>query len=118
MTALLHQRATYDDLLNPRWRGQMGWSNSPGAGGPTFIGNMLMTLGQDRGMAYVEQLSKHPKSGSIPKELRGLKYRQIVEPPCRVFYRIAQNRVVVLHVMRGEMHLPRRLLGRRQTEDF
>jgi len=67
---------------------------------------------------HVEQLSKHPKSGSIPKELRGLKYRQIVEPPCRVFYRIAQNRVVVLHVMRGEMHLPRRLLGRRQTEDF
>jgi addiction module RelE/StbE family toxin len=67
---------------------------------------------------HVEQLSKHPKSGSIPKELRGLKYRQIVEPPCRVFYRMAQNRVVVLHVMRGEIHLPRRLLGRRQTEDF
>jgi toxin ParE1/3/4 len=52
---------------------------------------------------HVEQLQRPPKSGSIPKELRGMKYRQIVEPPCRIFYRIIRNRVVVLHVMRGEM---------------
>src|SRR5258708_1497576 len=64
----------------------------------------------------VEQLGKHPRSGSIPKELRGLKYRQIVEPPCRVFYRIAQNRVVILHVMRGEMRLRKTVLRRRGKE--
>jgi ABC-type Fe3+ transport system substrate-binding protein len=49
---------TYEDLLNPRWRGQMGWSNSPGSGGPTFVGNILQTMGQERGMAYLEALSK------------------------------------------------------------
>ena len=63
---------------------------------------------------HVEQLSEHPKSGSVPKELRGLKYRQIVEPPCRVFYRIAKNRVVILHVMRGEMRLRKTILRRRE----
>ena len=36
---------------------------------------------------HVEQLIDHPQSGSKPAELRGWRYRQIVEPPCRVFYR-------------------------------
>jgi iron(III) transport system substrate-binding protein len=49
---------TYEDLLNPRWKGQMAWSTSPGAGGPVQVGNVLLTMGQDRGMAYLEQLSK------------------------------------------------------------
>ena len=30
---------------------------------------------------HVEQLSTHPQSGSVPRELRGSRYRQIVEPP-------------------------------------
>src|SRR5215213_4245804 len=38
---------TYEDLLSPRWKGQMGWSNSAGSGGPILIGNVLMTMGQD-----------------------------------------------------------------------
>lgn len=51
---------------------------------------------------HVEQLSVHPKSGSRPAELKGWRYRQIVQPPCRVFYRIDGNRVYILYVMRGE----------------
>jgi ABC-type Fe3+ transport system substrate-binding protein len=47
---------TYEDLLNPRWKGQMGWTTSAGSGGPTFVGNILQTMGQERGMAYLEQL--------------------------------------------------------------
>lgn len=37
----------------------------------------------------VEQLQSHPDSGSVPSELRrsSRRYRQIVEPSCRVFYR-------------------------------
>jgi addiction module RelE/StbE family toxin len=61
---------------------------------------------------HVEQLSNHPKTGSIPKELRGLKYRQIVEPPCRVFYRYDGRSVSILHVMRGEMQLRKTKLRR------
>jgi len=47
---------TYEDLLNPRWKGQMGWSTSAGSGGPTFVGNVLQTMGQEKGTAYLEQL--------------------------------------------------------------
>jgi toxin ParE1/3/4 len=51
---------------------------------------------------HVEQPTTHPKSGSAPRELRGSRYRQIVEPPCRVFYRYDGERVFILHVIRGE----------------
>ena len=68
-------------------------------------------------LRHVEQLQRHPESGSIAKELRGMKYRQIVEPPCRIFYRIIKNRVVILYVMRGEMRLrPAILRSRAKTE--
>jgi plasmid stabilization system protein ParE len=59
---------------------------------------------------HVEQLAIHPESGSRPPELRKSRYRQIVEPPCRVFYRCDKRRVYILHGMRGEMLLrPSRL---------
>ena len=43
---------TYEDLLNPRWKGQMMWSTSRGSGAPQFIGNILITMGQEKGKAY------------------------------------------------------------------
>ena len=55
-----------------------------------------------RVFAHVEQLADHPKSGSKPPELRGWRYRQIVEPPCRIFYREEEGRVYILYVMRSE----------------
>lgn len=51
---------------------------------------------------HVEQLVEFPKSGSKPQELKGWRYRQIVEPPCRVFYRQDDERVYILYVMRAE----------------
>ncbi len=54
---------------------------------------------------HVEQLIAQPESGSRPPELRRSRYRQIVEAPCRVFYRHDGVRVFVLYVMRGEMRL-------------
>lgn len=50
----------------------------------------------------VERLADHPKSGSKPPELRGWRYRQIIEPPCRVFYRIDGEIAYILYVMRAE----------------
>jgi toxin ParE1/3/4 len=58
-----------------------------------------------RVFAHVEQLATHPESGSVPRELRGSRDRQVVEPPCRVFYRYDGERVFILHVIRGEMQL-------------
>jgi len=52
--------------------------------------------------ARVEQLRRFPKLGSVPPELAGLPYRQLVISPCRVFYRAEKKRVMILHVMRGE----------------
>lgn len=62
---------------------------------------------------HVAQLAQFPKSGSRPRELREGRYRQIVEPPCRVSYRLAGSQVVILHVMRSEQRLRRSSL--RQT---
>ena len=61
---------------------------------------------------HVAQLADFPKSGSRPRELRDSRYRQIVEPPCRVFYRLEGEQVVILHVMRSEQRLRRSKLNR------
>ena len=60
---------------------------------------------------HVALLARHPESGSKPQELRGRRYRQIVEPPCRIFYRYDGRRVFVLYAMRGERKLSARLLA-------
>ena len=63
--------------------------------------------------SHVEQLSEHPDSGSRPQELGRSRYRQIVEPPCRVFYRHDGRNVFILHVMRSERLLRKtRLVAR------
>ena len=49
---------TYEDLLNPRWKGQMMWSTSRGSGAPQFIGNIFLTMGQEAGKAYLEKLKR------------------------------------------------------------
>lgn len=63
---------------------------------------------------HVGQLAKHPESGSKPQELRGWRYRQIVEPPCRIFYRHDRTRVYILYVMRAERLLRRGQLSKRE----
>ena len=63
---------------------------------------------------HVEQLTEYPESGSRPRELKHSRYRQIVEPPCRVFYRYDGERVYILYVMRGEMRLRRSSLSKRE----
>ena len=49
---------SYEDLLNPRWRGQTMWSTSRGSGAPQFIGNILISMGQEAGKAYVQKLKQ------------------------------------------------------------
>jgi len=63
-----------------------------------------------RVFSHIEQLQEHPESGSIVRELPNSLYRQIVEPPCRVFFRFDGTRIFVLHVMRGEMRLRKQRL--------
>ncbi len=63
---------------------------------------------------HVGQLQSHPEIGSKPQELKGWRYRQIVEPPCRVFYRYDGRRVYILYVMRSERLLRRERLAARE----
>ena len=62
---------------------------------------------------HVWQLAMQPESGSRLPEMRKSRYRQIVEPPCRVFYRYDGARVFVLSVMRGEMRFRKTRLIKR-----
>ena len=64
---------TYEDLLNPRWKGQMMWSTSRGSGAPQFIGNILLTMGQEQGKAYLRKL----KAQSVAKSTASA--RQILD---------------------------------------
>lgn len=52
-----------------------------------------------------ERLANFPKSGRIPPELANSIYREVIVPPCRIFYREEGNRVLILYVMREERQL-------------
>ena len=50
---------TYQDLLDPKWQGKMAWNSSPQtSAGPGFIGTVLAAMGDEKGMAYLRDLSK------------------------------------------------------------
>ena len=53
----------------------------------------------------IERLGDFPQSGRIPPELPCSVYREVLIPPCRIFYREAEKRVLVLYVMREERQL-------------
>ena len=48
----------YDDLLDPKWKGQMVWSNGGSTGAPFFITFLRMQWGEDKALTYLEKLSK------------------------------------------------------------
>ena len=66
---------------------------------------------------HLEQLVEQPESGSRPPEMRHSRYRQIIEAPCRVFYRYDGERVFVLYVMRGEMRFRKSRLVKRDRDN-
>ena len=64
------QPKTFDDLLDPKWTGKIAWSANPGLdGGPGFVGLVLRSMGQDKGMDYLRKLSKQ-KLANVPAASR------------------------------------------------
>ena len=49
---------TYDDILQPKWKGRMAWHMASNTGTPLFIGNIISTLGEKAGTAYLQNLAK------------------------------------------------------------
>ena len=64
----------------------------------------------------VERLEAQPKSGKRTPELPRSPYREVVVPPCRVFYRVEGDAVYILYVMRSERLLRAYLLNQRNRE--
>lgn len=58
-----------------------------------------------------ERLENFTQSGRIPPELPNSVYREVVVPPCRIFYREDEERVLILYVMREERQLRAYMLG-------
>jgi plasmid stabilization system protein ParE len=59
----------------------------------------------------IERLEDFPQSGRIPPELPNSVYREVVVPPCRIFYREDEKRLLVLYIMREEGQLRAYMLG-------
>ena len=49
---------TYRDLLDPKWKGKMAWNPSSMAGAIGFVGNILISMGDERGMEYLRALAQ------------------------------------------------------------
>lgn len=52
-----------------------------------------------------DQLEVFPLSGRILPELPNAIYRELVIPPCRIFYRKTMECIIVVYVMRVERQL-------------
>ncbi|HEX3401048.1 MAG TPA: extracellular solute-binding protein [Acetobacteraceae bacterium] len=49
---------TYEDLLDPKWKGKIAWTYDLTPGGPPgFVHNILTTMGTDRGMDYLRRFA-------------------------------------------------------------
>lgn len=61
----------------------------------------------------VERLENLPESGRKPPELKESRYREIIVPPCRIFYRVEDEKIFILYVMRSEKKLRKFILEKR-----
>jgi ABC-type Fe3+ transport system substrate-binding protein len=49
---------TFDDLLDPKWTGKIVWRRNNLTGATGFIGNVLVTMGEEKGMEYLRKLAR------------------------------------------------------------
>lgn len=55
---------SWDDLLDPKWKGRMAWGVNAGlTGGTGFVGLVLKELGDEKGLAYLRQLARQDITG-------------------------------------------------------
>jgi len=53
----------------------------------------------------VERLKAQPHSGRRPPEFPRMPYREVIVAPCRIFYRVEDDKVFIVYVMRSEQLL-------------
>ena len=50
------QPKSYDDLLDPKWKGKMAWRIGPAGGMEIFVSSVRAAWGEDKGMDYLRKL--------------------------------------------------------------
>jgi ABC-type Fe3+ transport system substrate-binding protein len=77
---------TFQDLLDPKWKGKMVWNSaSSTSSGTGFIAVVLSEMGEERGMAYLRELSKQNITGLA------VAARQVLDQVIAGEYAIALN---------------------------
>ena len=69
-----------------------------------------------RVFAAVDRLAQFPNSGSMPPEIPDLPYRQVVVPPCRIFYRAEKEHIFILYVMRSDQLFREEMLEKERKD--
>ena len=55
---------SWEELLDPRYRGQILWSSAPStSAGPGFVGTVLKEWGEEKGMAFLKRLAGQNVAG-------------------------------------------------------
>lgn len=67
---------------------------------PAAARHLISTIFQ-----ITKRLEDFPKSGRTPPELPNSVYRELVAPPCRIFYREDGKQALIIYVMREERQL-------------
>jgi ABC-type Fe3+ transport system substrate-binding protein len=49
---------SYEDLLDPQWKGKMAWRIGSSTGAPLFITNLRLAWGEERARAYFDKLKE------------------------------------------------------------
>lgn len=49
---------SYDDLLLPYWTNKLVWKPNDMSGAPGFVANILLFMGEERGMEYLKRLAR------------------------------------------------------------
>lgn len=52
------QPKSYDDLLDPRWRGKLAWRVGTASGTPLFITSIRLARGEQKAMEYLHKLAQ------------------------------------------------------------
>jgi ABC-type Fe3+ transport system substrate-binding protein len=57
LVPLVDRPKGFEDLLLPKWTGKIAWRPNDLTGAPGFIGNVLLSMGEDKGMTYLKKLA-------------------------------------------------------------
>ncbi len=68
---------TYEDLLDPRWKGRMAWHAGSASGADLFVTNLRMAWGEERARAYLDRLAEQNIISLSGASARGLVDRVI-----------------------------------------